>query len=258
MLSRLACCVLFAFAAASVTADEWTPLFNGKDLSGWTPKIRSYDLGDNYADTFRVEDGLLKVRFDKYDLPYRDRFGHLFYEKSYSHYRLRVECRSVGEQVEGGAGWAFRNNGLMLHSQAPASMGLDQSFPVSLELQILAARDDGRPRTTANLCTPGTHVKLDGKLHTPHCTDSTSPTIPHGDWVTIEAEVHGGQRVRHFVNGQQVLEFTDPVLDENDADAKRLLADGAAKSLSEGFISIQAESAPYDFRKIEIMPLDAE
>ena len=46
--------------------DAWIPLFNGKDLQGWTPKITKHDFGDNYAETFRVENGVLKVAYDKY------------------------------------------------------------------------------------------------------------------------------------------------------------------------------------------------
>lgn len=246
---------LAAFASNPVHAEEWRPLFNGENLDGWTPKIRGHEAGENFADTFRVEDGLLKVRFDNYEGRYRGRYGHLFYKDSFSNYRIRVECRSVGEQPEGSPGWARRNNGIMLHCQSPESMVLDQQFPASLEVQILAGLDDGQPRSTANLCTPGTNVFIDGKLFTPHCTSSSSKTVPHGEWMTIEAEVRGDS-VKHFLNGEQVLAYTRPQLDPNDADAKRLLDAGAEQELTSGYISIQSESAPYDFRKIEILELD--
>lgn len=256
MIIRAAIALLLITTAATAQAEDWIQLFNGKDLTGWTPKVRGQEVGENFANTFRVEDGLLKVRFDNYVGPYRGKMGHLFYNKPFSHYRLRVECRSVGDQVQGGPGWARRNNGIMLHGQTPQSMQLDQSFPVSLEMQILAGLDDGKPRPTANLCTPGTHVTMNGKLHTPHCTSSTSPTIPHGEWVTVEVEVRGGEVIRHFVNGKQVMEYSRPVLDEKDKDAKPLLAAGAKKELTSGTISLQAESAPFDFRKIELVELD--
>lgn len=243
--------------ASNTQAEEWIQLFNGKDLTGWTPKIRGEKVGVNFGDTFRVEDGLLKVRFDQYEGPYRGKMGHLFYKDSFSHYRLRAECRSVGDQVQGGPGWAQRNNGLMLHGQTPESMALDQSFPVSLEAQILAGLDDGKPRPSGNLCTPGTHVHRDGKLLTDHChkLPETAATIKHGEWMTVEIEVRGNKLIRHFINGKPTIEYTQPVLDENDPDAKRLLKGGAAKKLSEGTISIQAESAPFDFRKIELLDL---
>jgi hypothetical protein len=234
--------------------ETWLPLFNGKDLSGWAPKIQGYDLGDNYADTFRVEDGLLKVRYDKYEGPFNNRYGHLFYEKPFSNYVLRIEYRFVGEQPPGGQAWARRNSGVMFHGQSAASMRKEQNFPVSLEAQFLGG-DGTRPRTTANLCTPGTHVVYNGRLHTEHCTNSTSETF-HGDrWVTFELEVHGNKLIRHKVNGTTVIEYSQPQLDDRDPDGRRLLESGVEKMLSSGTISLQSESAPIDFRKVELREL---
>jgi hypothetical protein len=233
---------------------DWIQLFNGRDLAGWTPKIKGYPLGENYADTFRVEDGLLKVRYDKYQSRFRGRFGHLFYDKPYSNYLLRVEYRIVGEQYDGGPPWAIRNSGLMLHGQPPDTMRLNQDFPVSLEVQLLGG-DGMNPRPTANLCTPGTNVVMNGQLHTQHCTNSSSDTF-HGDqWVTVEVEVRGGKLVRHKVNGKPVIEYTEPQLDPNDADAKAMLEAGAEKMLTGGTISLQSESHPIDFRKVELLEL---
>jgi hypothetical protein len=231
----------------------WIPLFNGKNLDGWTPKITGFELGDNHLDTYRVEGGILRVAYDRYER-FDGKFGHLFYKDKFAHYRVRVEYRFVGGQTPGGPGWAFRNSGIMLHCQAPESMAKGQEFPVSIEVQLLGG-DGTNPRSTANLCTPGTHVVLKGKLHTQHCTNSTSQTY-HGDqWVTAEVEVRGHTRLRHLIAGETVLEYTEPQLDDGDADAKRLLAAGAPKLLSEGWISLQAESHPVEFRKVELLPL---
>jgi hypothetical protein len=240
---------------AAAEAGDWIQLFNGKDLTGWTPKIKGYDLGDNYADTFRVEDGVLKVSYDKYEGDFNERFGHLFYEKPYSHYRLRIEYRFVGEQAQGGPPWAIRNSGAMVYGQPAESMLKDQRFPVSIEVQLLGG--DGRdPRSTGNLCTPGTNVVFEGRLHTQHCTNSTSETY-HGDqWVTCEVEAHGGKLIRHKINGKTVIEYTEPQLDERDADGKRLLDAGQPKMITGGTISLQSESHPVEFRKVELMELD--
>jgi Domain of Unknown Function (DUF1080) len=234
---------------------EWLQLFNGRDLTGWTPKIRGHAAGENYADTFRVDDGVLKVAYDKYNGEFNDRFGHLFYEKPFSNYLLRIEYRFVGEQAPGGPTWAVRNSGVMLHGQTPDSMPKDQDFPVSIEAQFLGG--DGRnPRTTANLCTPGTHVVMDGKLFSPHCTNSTSKTY-HGDqWVTVEFEVHRGKLIRHQIDGRTVIEYSEPQLDDRDASARRLLDAGAAKMLTVGTISLQSESHPIEFRKVELRELN--
>jgi len=231
-------------------------LFNGKNLDGWTPKIRYHELGDNYGNTFRVADGLLQVRYDPAAYPnYGERYGHLFYEKPFSHYRLRVEYRFVGEQVAGGPGWAWRNNGIMIHGQAPETMAKDQDFPVSIEVQLLGGHETGE-RSTANLCTPGTNVEMEGKLHTPHCTNSTSKTCRGDQWVTVELEVRGNEVIKHIIDGEVVLSYEKPQLDPRDASAKKLIAAGAPLMLGEGTISLQSESAPTDFRKIEILVLD--
>ena len=236
-------------------SNEWIQLFNGRDLEGWTPKFRGHELGENYLNTFRVEDGVLKVCYDQYET-FDNKYGHLFYRETFSHYVLRVEYRVVGQQVAGGADWALRNNGLMIHGQAPKSMRRDQEFPVSIEVQLLGG--DGRhERPTGNLCTPGTHVVIDGKLETRHCIKSSSPTF-HGDpWIAAQVEVHGSRLIRHSSNGQLVLEYSHPQLDETDADARRLISDGQ-KLLDRGTISVQAESHPFAFRKIELRLLAAE
>jgi hypothetical protein len=241
----------------STSTAAWIPLFNGQDLEGWTPKIRYHDLGDNYGDTFRVEDGLLQVRYaaDKYP-EFGERFGHLFYQTPYSHYRLRVEYRFVGEQCAGGPAWAYRNSGMMLHSEDPRRMTKDQDFPTSIEVQLLGGNGVDK-RTTANLCTPGTNVLLAGKLFLPHCTQSSSETF-HGDqWVTAEVEVHGSGSWKHFVNGQLVMAYSDPQYDERDPHAKLLAAEQPGLLIEQGYIALQSESHPVDFRKVELMILDA-
>ncbi len=226
---------------ASSTDSRWVSLFNGKNLDGWKVKITGYDLNDNFGDTFRVEDGILKVSYDQYD-KFDGRFGHLFYDGTFSHYILRLEYRFVGEQCPGGPGWAFRNSGIMAHGQSPESMKKDQEFPDSIEVQLLGGNGrDERP--TGNLCTPGTHVVMDGKLVTQHCTSSSSKTY-HGDqWVTIELEVHGNSAIRHIIDGEVVMEYEKPQLDNG-------------TMLSEGSISLQAESHPVEFRKVEILLLE--
>jgi hypothetical protein len=235
--------------------DQWLQLFNGKDLDGWTPKIRGHELGDNYADTFRVEDGVLKVSYDKYEGPFRGRYGHLFYKQPFSRYRLRIEYRFVGDQAQGGPDWATRNSGVMIHGQDPKTITKDQEFPVSIEVQFLGG-DGTNPRTTGNLCTPGTNVVYQDKLHTQHCTGSTSDTF-HGDqWVTCEVEVRGGRVIRHLINGKEVLQYNEPQLDPGDANAQRLLAEGMPKMITGGTISLQSESHPIEFRKVELLDLD--
>jgi len=233
--------------------DEWIQLFNGKNLDGWHVKIKGHDLDDNYGDTFRVEDGILKVSYDKYD-KWGGRFGHLFYHKPFSNYIMRVEYRFAGDQIAGGPGWAFRNSGIMIHGQPADTMRKDQNFPASIEVQLLGGKGTGT-RATLNLCTPGTHVVMDGTLITRHVINSTAPTY-HGDqWVTVEVEVRGHEVIKHKIDGKTVLSYNEPQLDPKDGDARRLIAAGADVKLSGGSISLQSESHPVEFRKVELKVL---
>ena len=246
--------------AAPSTPDQkdWIQLFNGRNLDGWTPKFAHHDLGENVNDTFRVEDGLLKVRYDKWPT-FKDEFGHLFYKDPFSYYLLAAEYRFVGDQVKTDRtdlGWAIRNNGLMIHSPAPKTMLKDQDFPISIEVQLLGGLGNGRPRTTANLCTPGTNVVMKGVLHTAHCTNSTSKTYDGDQWVRVEVLAHGDEMIRHIVEGQTVLEYTKPQIGGGQASPTDPAVKVDGTPLTGGYISIQAETAPIDFRKIEIVNLE--
>jgi hypothetical protein len=248
--------VLFS-SLASAADEEWIQLFNGRDLTGWTPKITHYQLGNNFANTFRVEDGLLKVRYDGYKDGFKTRFGHLFYAKPYSYYRLRVEYRFVGEQCSGQPGvWANRNSGIMFHAQAPRTMMKEQDFPISIEAQFLGGLSDGKPRPTLSMCSPGTEIVYDGALYPQHCLSSASKTYDGDQWLQIELIVIGGAHITHIVNGDKVLEYSLPqigggVVANFDPKVKR---DG--ELLSGGYIALQSESHPLDVRKIELLDLE--
>jgi hypothetical protein len=232
---------------------DWIQLFNGKDLTGWTPKFAKHDLGENYNNTFRVEDGLLKVRYDKWET-FNGEFGHMFYKDPFSYYVIAAEYRFVGDQVKGGPEWAIRNNGLMLQAPDPKTMMKDQDFPISIEVQLLGGF--GKPRSTANLCTPGTNVVMDGKLETRHCINSKSKTYEGDQWVHVEVLVHGDELMRHYVEGEPVLEYTKPQIGGGNVSPvdPKVKVDGTP--LTGGYISIQAETAPIDFRKIELLNLE--
>ena len=259
MFTRLAIGLVagFVLALQSVSAQEkkaeseWVSLFNGKNLDGWKMKFKGHEPGDNYLDTFRVENGILKVDYSKYT-QFDSKFGHLFYKDGFSHYDLRVEYRFVGEQVKGAPSWALRNNGIMYHCQSPESMRKDQEFPVSIEVQLLGGNGkDARP--TGNMCSPGTNIVMNGKLITQHCVNSKSKTF-HGDqWVTCEVQVRGSGKVKHLVNGDVVMEYEQPQYDPKDPDGAALLkAAGGKLLIEEGYIALQAESHPCEFRKVEI------
>ncbi|MEY4628596.1 MAG: hypothetical protein RLZZ595_922 [Bacteroidota bacterium] len=248
--------VLFSFSgfAQNPSLEEWESMFNGKNLDKWKPKIRNHAAGENFGNTFRVEDGKLVVRYDAYD-KFDERFGHLFYYKPFSYYRIRLEYRFVGEQAKEGPGWATRNSGIMIHGQSPESMGLHQDFPVSIEVQLLGG-DGKNKRTTCNLCTPGTHVEMNGKLFTPHCVNSKSETY-HGDqWVKAEVLVLGDSLVKHFANGMEVLSYERPQIGGGNVSDQDVVFGQSGQLLQRGTISLQSESHPVEFKNIEILNLE--
>jgi hypothetical protein len=232
---------------------EWQSLFNGRDLSGWTPKFAKHPLGENVLETFRVEDGVIKVNYDRWKT-FDMQFGHLYSNQAYSNYVLRLEYRITGKAVDDAPSWGKLNSGVMIHSQSPLTLRLDQAFPVSMEVQFLTVGTTAG-KQTGNAVSPGTNLERNGKLVTDHIIDSTSKLFPLDEWVAVEVEVRGNDSVVHRVNGVEVMRYEHPQLDPTDADAKGLLAAGSPLQLSFGHIALQAESQPIWFRNIRIKPL---
>lgn len=236
-------------------ADNWITLFNGKDLKDWNIKIAGYPLNENFGNTFRVEDSLLKVSYDGYGDSLKGRFGHIFYKEKFSAYLLVAEYRFYGKQVADGPGWAYLNNGLMLHCQSPQSMTLDQDYPISIECQLLGT-DSRVTRTNANLCTPGTNVVMDGQLITRHCTNSHSDPSPASEWAHVEALVLGDSIIKHIVGTDTVLVYEKPTIGGGSVHH----ADPAVKvdgtPLKEGYIALQSESMPTEFKMVKLFNLE--
>lgn len=240
-------------AAPDDAEPKWIPLFNGKNLDGWTPKFAKHPIGVNLLDTFRMEDGIIKVSYDQYQV-FDRQFGHLYTNIPYSHYIVRLEYRLTGKVMADAPSWTALNSGVMLHSQSPLSMTVEQLWPVSLEGQFLAEGTTAG-RQTGNICTPGTDVEVNGRLTKAHIIDSTGPMPKVDEWVGFEAEVHGHDEIIYRVNGVEVLRYRHPQLDPTDPDAQRLLAAGANPRIGFGHIALQAEGQPVWFRNVELRRL---
>jgi hypothetical protein len=247
---------LFAMSAQAQDNRKWKQLFNGKNLKGWTIKISKHKLGDNFGNTFRVEDGKMIVSYDHYK-NFDEQFGHIFYKTPYSYYLLAVEYRFVGTQCPGGPQWAYKNSGIMLHCQDPHTMLKDQDFPISIEDQLLGGDSTGK-RTTCNLCTPGTNVEMNGELFTPHCINSSSKTFRNDVWVRAEVLVLGDSVIKHIVNGDTVLVYQKPQIGGGNVINYDTSVKKDGQLLHGGYISLQSESHPVEFRKVEIVDLSDE
>lgn len=235
--------------------DGWADMFNGKDIKDWTTKIHHYEVDDNYGDTFRVEDNIIKVRYDKYEGDFNERYGHLYYNTPYSYYHLVVEYRFVGELHPGAPDYTIKNSGVMFHSQDPRTILKEQDWPISVEMQFLAGLVEGERRPTGNMCSPGTDVVFEGKIDPRHCINSTSKTYYGDQWVRAEAIVRGDSLITHIINGEKVLEYSKPQIGGGVANRYDPAIKIDGKLLKEGYIALQSEGQPIDFRKVAIKNL---
>lgn len=234
---------------------NWINLFNGQNLDGWTVKIHHYEAGNNYGETFRVIDDMIAVRYDQYEGDFNDRFAHLYYDIPYSHYKLALDYRFVGELHPGAPSYTIRNSGVMFHSQDPRTMPVEQDWPISVEMQFLGGLSDGNDRPTGNMCSPGTEVIYEGAVDPRHCISSSSDTYDGDQWVHAELVVYGDSIIHHLINGDTVLTYTQPHIGggvANRYDPKYKI-DGTP--LTSGFIALQSEGQPIDFKNIRLMDL---
>ena len=244
--------------SASRDADrrDWIELFDGKTLNGWIPKFAKSEPGVNFANTFTVDSGMIKARYDGYGPSYDSRFGHLYYEKPFSHYLVSLDYRFVGELAPGAPAYTIRNSGIMVHSQDPRTMPRDQNFPISIEMQFYAGLDDGRPRPTGNMCSPGTALDYQGKPDNRHCINSSSKTYALGEWVRAEALVLGDSIVKHIINGDTVLVYTKPRMARGVVTGHDPAHLVEGQPLTSGYIALQAEGHPIDFKNIRLLNLE--
>ncbi|PRY06421.1 uncharacterized protein DUF1080 [Pontibacter ummariensis] len=240
---------------AHAQENEWQTLFNGKDLDGWTPKIHHHEVGDNYAETFRVNDGVLQVNYDGYQ-DFENRYGHLFYKEPFSSFHLTWEYRFTDKWLEDAPDYTYRNSGVMFHAQAPGTILKEQDWPISVEFQLLADAGDGNPRPTGNMCSPGTEVFYEGKMDPRHCINSSSDTYAWNEWVKAELIVHGDSLVTHLINGDTVLQYTRPQIGGDVANGYDPAIKQDGKRLTEGYIALQSEGQGIEFRDIKIKKLE--
>jgi hypothetical protein len=243
-------------ASQPVTAsDGWVPLFNGNDLQDWFVKIHHHEVGVNFGNTFRVEDGMIKVAYDQYG-DFNDQFGHLYYKTPFSRFHLKLEYQFFGELQKGAPSYTLLNSGVMFHSQDPRTMPKEQDWPISVEMQFLAGLGDGQPRPTGNMCSPGTDIVFQGKPYPGHCLNSSSKTYDKAQWVKAELIVLGDSIVKHIINGDTVLRYSKPTMGGGVANRYDPSLWQPGKPLTSGYIALQSEGQPIRFRNIYLRNLE--
>ena len=251
--------VILAMGCSANTKPEnkWISLFNGRDLDDWIVKIHHHEPGVNFGNTFRPEDGIIKVRYDQYG-DFNDQFGHLYYKHPFSHFHLVIEYRFTGDLQKGAPEYTLLNSGVMFHSQDPRTMPTEQNWPISVEMQFLAGLDDGNPRPTGNMCSPGTDIVYEGNKYDGHCLSSSSKTFDRDAWVRAELIVLGDSLITHVINGDTVLQYSKPSMGGGVVQGYDSAIWKEGKPLTSGFIALQSEGQPIDFRNIELMDLSKD
>jgi hypothetical protein len=232
----------------------WIDLFNGKDLTDWTVKIHHHEVGENFGNTFRVADGMIQVRYDQYD-DFNDRFAHLYYNQPFSKFHLKLEYQFTGELQKGAPEYTLLNSGVMFHSQDPRTMLKEQNWPISVEMQFLAGLDDGKPRPTGNMCSPGTDIVFEGKVYEGHCLNSTSKTYQKYEWIQAELIVWGDSIITHIINGDTVLQYSKPTMGGGVVNGYDSTIWKPGTPLTSGYIALQSEGQPINFRKVKLREL---
>jgi Domain of Unknown Function (DUF1080) len=252
------------FAQGGPNDTVWTKIWNGTNLSDWDIKFQGSALNVNLNNTFRAVDGNLEVNYSGWT-GFNNQFGHAGYKvRPFSFYFIRAEHQHWGAQPSGSPGWARENNGLMLHSQSVASMGQNQDFPVSMEVQLLGSGNtESDNNSTLNLCTPGTAfytTPTGGTRNDSHCfSASTNTRVGTGVWQWSSVLVMGDSIIRHYngptATGTPTLTWYRPVRATNSGAGGITIPMVNNERITEGYITIQAETHPYRFRTIEVLNL---
>lgn len=246
--------LLLACTPKEKSTAEWIDLFNGKDLNDWTVKIHHHDVGVNFGNTFRVDDNMIQVRYDQYG-DFNDQFAHLYYNKPFSKFHLKLEYQFKGELQKGAPEYTILNSGVMFHSQDPRTMLKEQNWPISVEMQFLAGLGDGKSRPTGNMCSPGTDIVYEGKVYDGHCLNSSSQTYGKDEWVQAELIVLGDSLITQIINGDTVLQYSKPTMGGGVVNGYDSLIWKPGTPLTTGFIALQSEGQPINFRNVKLREL---
>jgi len=161
--------------------EGFTPLFNGKDLSGWKFQLQGKDRKPE--DTWSVQDGII-VCTGKPN-------GYFYTEKSFKNYIIRYDWRykRPANLAEGDDEKFLGNSGLLVHIQ-----GEHKVWPKCIEVQGMN-RDHGKLITVSG-------AKSVGKFE--FDADALKKVRkPVGEWNTTEVVCKDGE-ISCKVNGTKI------------------------------------------------------
>ncbi len=224
-------------ASAIPPHQPMTPLFNGKDLSGFDTFLRNRGLNQDPTHIFQVEDGLIHVSGHE--------MGYIITKQSFRRFYLRADFK-WGDGTFGERAGQARDSGILYSIQ-----GENKVWPRSVEFQIkegetgdfwmtdgaaVTGSDGKRITGPANSALNIGHIGKGPTKNTVGFRNSSGELEkPRGQWNTLELVVDGNV-IHQYVNGKLANIGTDP-------------------SPTEGKILFQSEGAEIFFRNLALAPL---
>ena len=186
MRHALRCAAVVAVLAFRAPAqDQPIQLFNGKDLSGWTPVLDQ--RGADPARTWSVADGLLKCTGKP--------AGYIKTDREFADYVLTLQWRWP-------AGTAGGNNGVLVHATTPRALGI---WPKSIEVQLFKGNAGDLWVIGTELDVPDEATRKEGRRHK-NLTDNSEKLV--GEWNRLEITCKG-DTIRVKVNDELVHKATN-------------------------------------------------
>ncbi len=71
---------------------QWTPLFNGRDLTGWHTMLTGHGLDSDPNKLIQVHDGVIHM-YAEWPAPAEQPYGWICTKEQYSHFRVRFEYK---------------------------------------------------------------------------------------------------------------------------------------------------------------------
>jgi Domain of Unknown Function (DUF1080) len=281
-LTRLLFLVVSLSAVVISGQGGWTPLWNGKDLDGWTTWMRQPEPGSDVPGLKKDATGTYREPIASGRDPLRvftvlrdvdgrpairisgEVFGELRSKGSFKDYHLKLQFKWGDKKWPPRDRPATpRDSGLLYHVHAPPGQG-GRTWARSIELQIqehdvgdlyavgsaIAVRAKPRAGTQPALYDydPAGEWTFFSQSQgaSGRCIKQPDNEKPTGEWNTVELIAFGEDAI-HIVNGKVVMRLHGPMRIDGDVPAP----------VTSGQIILQSEGAEVFFRDIEIRSITA-
>jgi hypothetical protein len=274
--------VALAIGIAPRADNDWTPLWNGRTLDGWSTWMQrpsptsdvpglARDADGKYTEAIGSGRDPLKVFTVVEDVDGRpairisgEVFGELRSARSFGNYHLKLQFKwGQKKWPPRDAPETARDSGLLYHVHAEPGAG-GRTWARSIELQIqehdvgdlyavgsaIAVRATARPNVRPAIYDYDPSGDWTFFSQVPgssgRCVKQPDAEKPTGEWNTVEL-IAFGQDAIHVVNGTVVMRLHGPTRIDGDLPTP----------VTSGPIILQSEGAEVFYRDIQVRPIQA-